>query len=73
MPHVTLGRREKLDLLREVVLPMSEQMFSDYPVDGVILFESETKSSGSVYTEISKIGFKTPRSPVGPKNVRRER
>lgn len=59
-PHVTLGRTRETRSLKDVVLPMSEQMFSDTRIEGVTLFESETKSSGSVYTEISKIGFKTP-------------
>ena len=30
--------------MKDVVLPLSEQMFSDTRVDGVTLFESETKS-----------------------------
>jgi len=59
-PHVTLGRTRETRSLKDVVLPMSEQMFSDTRIEGVTLFESETKSSGSVYSEISRIGFKTP-------------
>ena len=58
-PHVTLARLREARVVRDVVLPMAEQMFSDTHVDGVTLFESETKSSGSVYKEISQIGFKT--------------
>lgn len=57
--HVTVGRARETRPLKDVVLPMSEQMFSDTRVDGVILFESETKSAGSAYKEISKIAFKT--------------
>ena len=34
-------------------------MFSASNTDRVILFESETKSSGSVYKEISKIALKS--------------
>jgi 2'-5' RNA ligase len=56
--HVTLGRLRETRPLREVVLPLGEQMFSDTRIDGVTLFESETKSSGSVYKEISRIDFK---------------
>jgi 2'-5' RNA ligase len=62
-PHITLGRTRETRPLRDVVLPMSEQMFSDTRVDSVILFESETKSSGSVYKEISKIGLKAASEP----------
>jgi len=58
-PHVTLGRLRETRAVREVVLPLSEQMFGDTRVDSVILFESETKSSGSVYREVEKIPFKT--------------
>jgi hypothetical protein len=39
---------------------MAEQMFGDTRVDAVTLFESETKSSGSVYKELAKIGFHKP-------------
>jgi hypothetical protein len=37
-------------------------MFGDTRVDAMTLFESETKSSGSVYSELQRIDFKTPRS-----------
>lgn len=57
--HVTLGRLRETRPLKDVVLPLSEQMFSDTRIDGVTLFESETKSSGSVYRELHRIGFKT--------------
>lgn len=56
--HVTLGRLRETRPVKEVVLPLSEQMFSDTRVDGVTLFESDTKSSGSVYKEIHRISFK---------------
>jgi 2'-5' RNA ligase len=59
VPHVTLGRLRETRPLKEVVLPLSEQMFSDTKVDAVSLFESQTKSSGSVYVEVAKIPFKT--------------
>lgn len=62
-PHVTLARTRETRVLREVVLPMSEQMFSETKASGVILYESETKSSGSAYKEISKIAFKPPEIP----------
>ncbi|MBA3502696.1 MAG: RNA 2',3'-cyclic phosphodiesterase [Myxococcota bacterium] len=61
-PHVTIGRLRETRPVREVVLPVSEQMFGDTRVDALTLFESETKSSGSVYSELRRIDFKTPRS-----------
>ena len=57
--HVTLGRVRETRPIREVVLPMAEQMFGDTRIDAITLFESETKSSGSVYRELHKISFKT--------------
>jgi 2'-5' RNA ligase len=60
--HVTLGRLRETRPIRELVLPLSEQMFSDSRADGVTLFESETKSSGSVYRDLHRVSFKTPDS-----------
>ena len=56
-PHVTLGRLRDPRSVRDVVLLLSEQMFGDTRIDSVMLFESETKSSGSVYREVRRIGF----------------
>ena len=68
-PHVTLARLRSPRAIRDVVLPMAEQMFGDTKLDAVIVFESETKSSGSVYTELEKLTLKRARnSPSeGPK------
>ncbi len=63
-PHVTLARMRETRLLKEVVLPVAEQMFGDTRIEAVTLFESETKSSGSVYREISRIDFK--QSSIAP-------
>jgi 2'-5' RNA ligase len=54
-PHVTIGRLREARAVREVVLPLAEQMFGDSALDSITLFESETKSSGSVYRELHKI------------------
>ena len=61
-PHVTLGRLRETRPLRDIVLPLSEQMFGDTRIDAITLFESETKSSGSVYSELTRIAFKTGQS-----------
>ena len=61
-PHVTLARLRASRAIREVVLPLAEQMFGDTKIDAVTLFESETKSSGSVYHELEKIVFKKARN-----------
>jgi RNA 2',3'-cyclic 3'-phosphodiesterase len=55
--HVTIARLRSSRAIREIVLPMAEQMFGDTRIDGVTLFESETKSNGSVYREVRKIAF----------------
>ena len=56
-PHVTIARLRFPRAIREIVLPMAEQMFGDTRIDAVTLFESETKSTGSVYHEVRKISF----------------
>jgi len=58
-PHVTLGRLRESRPLKEAVLPVSEQMFGTTSIDSITLFESETKSTGSVYREVARIGFET--------------
>lgn len=62
--HVTLARLRETRPVRDVVLPLSEQMFSETRIDGVTLFESETKSSGSVYQEVQRIAFKPAEIPA---------
>jgi 2'-5' RNA ligase len=57
-PHVTLARLREPRVVRDVVLPMAEQMFGDTRIDAVTLFESETKSQGNAYREIAKLAFK---------------
>jgi len=61
--HVTLGRLRETRPLKEVVLPLAEQMFGETRIDGISLFESEIKSSGSVYRELRRIDFKTAEKP----------
>lgn len=61
--HVTISRLRESRPVRELVLPMAEQMFSESRIDGVTLFESVTKSSGPVYQELHRIGFKPALNP----------
>lgn len=61
----------KLASLEEVVLPLSEQMFGDTRVDAITLFESETKSTGSVYREIHRAPFKTSENRA-PESAKRQ-
>lgn len=57
-PHVTLARAKETRALDQLVLPVAEQMFGDTRVEAITLVESETKPTGSVYKEISRIDFK---------------
>ncbi len=59
-PHVTLARLRETRAVKELVLPIAEQMFGDTRIEAVTLYESETKPTGSVYKEISRIDFKSP-------------
>jgi len=61
-PHVTIARLREPRAIRDIVLPMAEQMFGDTRIDAVTLFESETKSSGSVYQDVQKIALKRARN-----------
>ncbi|HET9626345.1 MAG TPA: RNA 2',3'-cyclic phosphodiesterase [Kofleriaceae bacterium] len=60
-PHVTIARLREARDVRDVVLPMAEQMFGDTKIEAVTLFESETKSSGSVYQDVCKLPFQPAR------------
>lgn len=62
-PHVTLARLRETRVVKDLVLPVAEQMFGDTRVEAVTLFESETKPNGSVYKEISRIDFKPAQIP----------
>ena len=70
-PHVTIARLPGSRAIRDVVLPMAEQMFGDTRIDAVTLFESETKSSGSVYREVRKIALRKARN-AGPESEKRQ-
>jgi RNA 2',3'-cyclic 3'-phosphodiesterase len=59
VPHVTLARLRTPAAVREVVLPLAEQMFGGGAIAEVLLYESETKPTGSVYRELRRIGFQT--------------
>jgi 2'-5' RNA ligase len=57
--HVTIARLREPGPVRDVVLPLAEQMFGDTRIDAITLYESETKSQGPVYREVHRSGFKT--------------
>lgn len=65
--HVTLARVRETRPLKEVVLPMAEQMFGDTRLDAISLFESKTDSKGSAYFELSRIPFKV--TETGPETA----
>ncbi len=60
--HVTLARLRETRAVKDVVLPVAEQMFGDTRIEAVTLYESEAKSVSSVYKEISRIDFKSPQT-----------
>lgn len=57
-PHVTVARLREGKPVREVVLPLAEQMFGGASIDHVILFESVGVSGSSKYIELRRISFK---------------
>ena len=58
--HVTLGRLRDPSDVGQVLLPLSEQVFSETRASEVHLFESVTKSTGSEYATVTKIALETP-------------
>jgi 2'-5' RNA ligase len=58
--HVTLARLRDPRDVADVLLPLSEQVFSATRVDSVYLMESITKSSGSEYVSIARKGVGRP-------------
>ena len=58
-PHVTLGRLRDPADVSQVLLPLSEQVFSETRASEVHLFESVMKSTGSEYATVAKIGLET--------------
>lgn len=70
-PHVTIARLRETRAVKDLVLPVAEQMFGDTRVEAVTLFESEAKPSGSVYKEISRIDFKATQIPL-PETAERQ-
>ena len=71
--HVTIARAKETRALSQLVLPVAEQMFGDTRVEGMTLFESETKPTGSVYKEVSRIDFKQVQIPTSPTAERQTR
>ncbi|MCB9562132.1 MAG: RNA 2',3'-cyclic phosphodiesterase [Kofleriaceae bacterium] len=72
-PHVTLGRLREPSAVAEVLLPLSEQVFSETRASELILFESVLKSDGSEYPTVARIALGRPEnapkrqtSPVKP-------
>jgi 2'-5' RNA ligase len=62
--HVTVARLREPRPIRELVLPLAEQSFAETRVDGLILFESETRPSGPVYKELARLPFGAAAAPI---------
>ncbi len=50
--HVTIARLREPTRVDQVLLPFSEQVFSETRCDSLLLFESVTKPNGSEYREV---------------------
>jgi hypothetical protein len=77
--HVTLGRIRDPKAIRELVLPLAEQMFGDTRADAITLFESEQNDKENsrlgtkiVYREVARIDLNRPSEarPGGPERQR---
>jgi RNA 2',3'-cyclic 3'-phosphodiesterase len=56
-PHVTLGRLREPGDVTSVLLPLSEQVFSETRAEDLVVFESGTKSDGSEYPVVAKVAL----------------
>lgn len=65
-PHVTIGRLKAPAAVAEVLLPLSEQAFSETRCDSITLFESVTKPSGSEYRVVASLPLGRPESQSVP-------
>ncbi len=59
-PHVTLGRLGEPAAVSDVLLPFSEQVFSETRSHDLIIYESEAKTKGSEYVEVARIPLGAP-------------
>ena len=62
--HVTLARLREPREVGDVLLPLSEQVFSITRVDSIHLYESVTKPSGSEYVSIARRALGRPEKPA---------
>jgi 2'-5' RNA ligase len=62
-PHVTLARLAGPTDIRGVVSRYTEQLFRSSWVDGVVLFETKTRSGGSEYHEKARWPLETDSKP----------
>jgi len=65
-PHVTVGRLKVASAVGEVLLPLSEQAFSETRCDSISLYETVTKSNVSEYRVVARL-------PLGTRNPTVER
>ncbi len=62
--HVTLARLRAPARVADVLLPFTEQVFSETLCDSITLFESVTKTTGSGYLPVLRQALPAPKSAV---------
>lgn len=65
-PHVTIGRLRTPAAVAEVLLPLSEQTFSETRCDSLTLYETVTKSTGSEYRVVARAPLGAPQRQSAP-------
>lgn len=61
-PHVTIGRLREPAAVGDVLLPLSEQAFSETRCDSIVLYESIMKPGGSEYRAVATAPLGTAKS-----------
>lgn len=56
-PHITLARTKEVANVDPVLLLLSEQEFSKFRIDEIVIYESLMKPSGSEYVAIARFGL----------------
>ncbi len=65
-PHLTIGRvkdRRRLQSLVEAMATLDMESFNSFDADEIILYKSDLRPTGAIYTKLHRIPLAAPASP----------